>query len=154
MSSNWSYGLEMAKLDLDLCDLDLWHRPFAWTSLLSMVITPGNVMMVGWWKHSENGVRHRQTRTDKWMDWTIHRAVWSQIYSRSGFICYSNYLCRVLGLVLDLIMDVVLAQVARMRQVLPAEIIQHNVAWNNSHAKICMSIHRPTENRHWSNIFG
>ena len=40
--SNWSYGLETVKLGFDLCDLDL----FAWTSLLSLVITPENFMMI------------------------------------------------------------------------------------------------------------
>ena len=62
---------------------DLW--PFAWTSLLSLVITPENFMMIQWWEHSERGV------TDRWMDWqpdggtegrtdwTIHRAAWSQL---------------------------------------------------------------------------
>ena len=35
-------------------DLDLW--PFAWRSLLSMVITPENFMMIPWWEHSEKGV--------------------------------------------------------------------------------------------------
>ena len=52
---------------------DLWPWPFAWTSLLSMVITPENFMMVWWWEHSEKGV------TDGRTDWTSHRAAWSQI---------------------------------------------------------------------------
>ena len=43
---------------------DLW--PFAWTSLLSLVITPENFMMIRWWEHCEKGVTDRQTdgRTD------------------------------------------------------------------------------------------
>ena len=52
---------------------DLWPWPFAWTSLLSLVITPENFMMIWWWEHSEKGVTDRQT------DWTIHRAAWSQL---------------------------------------------------------------------------
>ena len=28
---------------------DLWPWPFAWTSLLSLVITPENFMMIRWW---------------------------------------------------------------------------------------------------------
>ena len=40
----WSYGLETAKLGFDLCDHVLWPI----TSLLSMVITPGNFVGGGW----------------------------------------------------------------------------------------------------------
>ena len=52
---------------------DGWPWPFAWTSLLSLVITPENFVMIGWWKHSQISVKDRQT------DWTIHRAAWSQL---------------------------------------------------------------------------
>ena len=81
MNSNWSYSPETVKLGRDLCDLDLWPWPFAWTSLLSLVITPENFMMIGWWEHSQKGVTDRQTdrRTDRQTDWTIHRAAWSQL---------------------------------------------------------------------------
>ena len=46
---------------------DLWPWPFAWTSLLSLVITPENFMMIQWWEHGEKGVTDRQTdrRTDR-----------------------------------------------------------------------------------------
>ena len=57
--------------------LDLWPRPFAWTSLLSLVITPENVMKIRWWEHSQKGVT--DGRTDRQTDWTIHRAAWSQL---------------------------------------------------------------------------
>ena len=45
---------------------DLWPWPFAWTSLLSLVITPENFMMIGWWEHSQKGVTDGRTdrRTD------------------------------------------------------------------------------------------
>ena len=56
---------------------DLWPRPFAWTSLLSLVITPENFMMIRWWEHSQKGVTDRQT--DRQTDCTIHRAAWSQL---------------------------------------------------------------------------
>ena len=46
---------ETAKLGVDLCDLDLWPWPFAWTSLLTMVITPEHFMMIRWWEHGEQG---------------------------------------------------------------------------------------------------
>ena len=52
---------------------DLWKWPFAWTSLLSLVISPEIFMMIWWGKHVEKGV------TDRRMDWTIHRAAWSQL---------------------------------------------------------------------------
>ena len=45
---------------------DLWPWPFAWTSLLTMVITPGNLMMIRWWEHGEKGVTDR--RTDRQTD--------------------------------------------------------------------------------------
>ena len=50
---------------------DLWPWPFAWTSLLSMVITPENFMMIWWWEHSQKGVTDR--RADGQTDWTIHK---------------------------------------------------------------------------------
>ena len=45
---------------------DLWPWPFAWTSLLIMVINPENFMMIRWWEHGEKGVMDGQTdrRTD------------------------------------------------------------------------------------------
>ena len=56
---------------------DLWPWPFAWTSILSLVITPENFMMIRWWEHSQKGVTDRQTVGQT--DWTIHRAAWSQL---------------------------------------------------------------------------
>ena len=55
----------------------LWPWPFAWTSLLSLVITPENFVMIRWWEHSQKCVTDRQT--DGQTDWTIHRAAWSQL---------------------------------------------------------------------------
>ena len=52
---------------------DLWPWPFAWTSLLSLVITPENFMMIRWWEHGEKGVTDGQT------DWISHIAAWSQL---------------------------------------------------------------------------
>ena len=40
---------------------DLWPWPFAWTSLLTLVITPENFMMIRWWEHGEKGVTDGQT---------------------------------------------------------------------------------------------
>ena len=49
---------------------DLWPWLFAWTSLLTMVITPENFMMIRWWEHGEKGVTDRRTdrRTDRQTD--------------------------------------------------------------------------------------
>ena len=46
---------------------DLWPWPFAWTSLLSLVITPEKFVAIRWQEHSEKGVTDRQTdrRTDR-----------------------------------------------------------------------------------------
>ena len=40
---------------------DLWPWPLAWTSLLSMVITPENFIMIWWKEHCEKGVTDRRT---------------------------------------------------------------------------------------------
>ena len=64
---------------------DLWPWPFAWTSLLTMVITPENFMMIRWWEHGEKGVTDRRTdrqtdrQTDGQTENTICRAAWSQL---------------------------------------------------------------------------
>ena len=49
---------------------DLWPWPFAWTSLLSLVITPENFMMIRWWEHGKKGVTDGQTdrQTDRQTD--------------------------------------------------------------------------------------
>ena len=78
---------------------DLWPWPFAWTSLLSLVITPENFMMIWWWEHGEKGVTDRRTdrrtdrQTDGQTDWTSHIAAWSQLktiahlfYATSSFV--------------------------------------------------------------------
>ena len=56
---------------------DLWPWPYAWTSLLSLVITPENFVMIRWWEHSQKGVTDRQTdgRTER----SVLRAAWSQL---------------------------------------------------------------------------
>ena len=60
---------------------ELWPWPFAWTSLLTMVIIPENFMMIRWWKHGEKGVTDRRTdgQTDRQTENTICRAAWSQL---------------------------------------------------------------------------
>ena len=39
---------------------ELWTWPFTWISLLSIVITPDNFMMIWWLEHSEKGVTDRK----------------------------------------------------------------------------------------------
>ena len=84
MNSNWSYSPETPNLgqiwrfftSVTLTfDLGLW--PFAWTSPLSLVITPENLMMIWWWEHSQKGVTDRQTnrQTEK----SVLRAAWLQL---------------------------------------------------------------------------
>ena len=67
-------------------NFDLWPWPFAWTSLLTMVITPENFMMIRWWEHGEKGVTDGRTdrRTDGRTENTICRAAWSQL----KILCY------------------------------------------------------------------
>ena len=74
---------------------DLWPWPFARTSLLSLVITPENFMMIPWWEHSQKGVTDGQTdgQTDRQTENTICRAAWSQLktighlfYNTSSFV--------------------------------------------------------------------
>ena len=48
---------------------DLWPWPFAWTSHLSMVITPQNFRMIWWQEHCQKGV------TDGLMDRQMERSV-------------------------------------------------------------------------------
>ena len=49
---------------------DLWPWPFAWTSLLTMVIAPENFMMIRWWEHGEKCVTDGRTdgQTDRQTD--------------------------------------------------------------------------------------
>ena len=69
----WSYSPEMPKLVpicFDLCDLDLWPWPFAWTSFLLMAITLEYFMMMRWQELCEIGVMDRQM--DSEMERTIY----------------------------------------------------------------------------------
>ena len=60
---------------------DLWPCPFAWASLLPMVITPENFMMIRWWEHGIKDETDGRTdgQTDGQTDWTSHTAAWSQL---------------------------------------------------------------------------
>ena len=81
VNSNWSYGPETAKWGHDLCDFDLWPWPFAWTSCLSMVITPENFRMIRWQEHCHKGVTDGQMNrhTDGETEIGVLRAAWSQL---------------------------------------------------------------------------
>ena len=56
---------------------DIWPWSFACTSLLSLVITPENFMMIRWEEHCQKGVTDR--RTDRQTETTVLRAAWSQL---------------------------------------------------------------------------
>ena len=66
---------------------DPWPWPLAWMSLLSLVITPENFMMIQWREHGEKGVTDGQTdrRTDGQTDWTSHIAAWSQLINKKTY---------------------------------------------------------------------
>ena len=72
---------------------DLWPWPFAWTSLLTMVITPENFMMIRWWEHGEKGVTDRPTdgQTDGQTENTICRAAWSQLKTHNTLHSCHNF---------------------------------------------------------------
>ena len=85
VNSTCSYGPETAKMGFDLCDLDLW--PLTLTFCMDITSLIGNNS----WKFHDDTMMgtqlkrcdrqtERQTdgRTDRGMDWTIHRAAWSQ----------------------------------------------------------------------------
>ena len=69
---------------------DLWPWPFAWTLLLSLVITPENFMMIRWGEHSQKGVTDGRTdgQTDRRTENTICRAAWSQL--KIGHLYYAT----------------------------------------------------------------
>ena len=52
---------------------ELWPWPFAWTSLLSLVITPENFVAIQWQEHSKKGVTDRRTERG------VFRVAWSQL---------------------------------------------------------------------------
>ena len=72
---------------------DLWPRPFAWTLLWSLVITPENFMTIRWWEHSQKGVTDR--RTDGQTENTTCIAAWSQLKTApdNPFSTASSPLC-------------------------------------------------------------
>ena len=73
------------KICFDLCVLDLW--PFAWTSHLSMVITPKNVIS-RWqtlWKK-----RHRQTDGQKFSWWQLKTHTWKNWGPLHKLACFPH----------------------------------------------------------------
>ena len=57
---------------------DLWPWPFAWTSRLSIVITPENFKMI-WWEEHFKKVWRTDRRTDRPTETSVLRAAWSQL---------------------------------------------------------------------------
>ena len=70
-----SWFLTSVTLIFDLWPWPLWH--------LSLVTTPENFMMIRLWEQNEKGV------TDGRIDWTIHRAAWSQLKHKRNCL----YMC-------------------------------------------------------------
>ena len=72
VNSNWSYSSEMERWVLTFVTLtfDLWPWPFAWTSCLSMVITPENFSVLWWHEHGQKGVTdgRKDGQTDRQTD--------------------------------------------------------------------------------------
>ena len=78
---------------------DLWPWPFAWTTLLSLAITPENFVLIRWQEHSEKGVTDRQTdrQTDRkrcsWSclvaakKWNQDKSLW---YSKGQYCSIGN----------------------------------------------------------------
>ena len=71
---------------------DLWPWPFAWTSLLSLVMTPENFMMIWWWEHGQKGVTDGQTdgQTDRQTDGKYHSlsCLVAAKNNRAPLLCY------------------------------------------------------------------
>ena len=92
MNSNWSYSPEMAKLGKTSVTLtfDLWPLSCAWTSLLSLVVTPENFVVIWWQKHSEKGVTDERTegrmdgQADRWTERGVLRAAWLQLKTQKN----------------------------------------------------------------------
>ena len=66
----------------------LWPLTFAWTSLLSLVITPENFMMIWWWEHSEKGVT--DTPTDIRMSLSMNKPT---TWCKSGWVILVSSSC-------------------------------------------------------------
>ena len=81
---------ETAKLGFDLRDLDLWLLTLTFCMDLTSVIGNNSWMFhdVRWWEHSEKGVTDGRAdgRTDKQIEWTIHRAAWPQLKTQHDTI--------------------------------------------------------------------
>ena len=81
-SGNAKIGAKFVLTSVTLI-LDFWPCPFAWTSLLLMVISLANSMMIGWGKHCKR-VWRTDGQTDKQIDGTVHWAAWSLQKKRTG----------------------------------------------------------------------
>ena len=77
-SGNAQIGAKFVLTSVTLT-FDLWTWPFAWSSLLSMVITPENFMMIRWHcqKCVTDGRMDRQTTIRR--DRSVLRDAWSQL---------------------------------------------------------------------------
>ena len=72
-SGNAQFGSKSTIFSRVTLKFDLWPWPFAWTSLLSLVITLQNFVAIQCQEHSEKGVTDGQTERG------VLRAAWSQL---------------------------------------------------------------------------
>ena len=78
---------------------DSWPWPFAWTSLLSLVITPENFMMIRCWEHNQKGVTDRRTEhsysclvaAKNKLQWNLNQNTRLSIHSWKHI--YENVIC-------------------------------------------------------------
>ena len=69
---------------------DLWPWPFAWTLLLSLVITPENFMMIRWWEHSQKGVTDGRTDGQTDGKYHLYSCLVAAKNNRAPLVCYSK----------------------------------------------------------------
>ena len=82
----------------DHCDFDLWPRPFAWTSLLLIVLTPENFMMIRLKAHYEKMCeRKRDKQTELFLELLVtaknNRVLMRFAYSIFGRYMWSSFHC-------------------------------------------------------------
>ena len=71
---------------------DLWPWPFAWTSLLSIIITPEIFMIIRWEEHSQKGVMDGRTdgRTDRQTETLSYKCHWRFGYALHSLVIQLN----------------------------------------------------------------
>ena len=77
---------------------DLWPWCFAWTSLLSIIITPKNFMMIRWQEHCEQGIHSSNNNPPQPLDrWTNSRFMGQQVGNCRSFTL-THYLANLFAM--------------------------------------------------------